>query len=73
MGIEESYIRKTEGLIRSIKHGTKTPNEANVEYYLERVKKSNIGMYEELTKRYQIVLDAYKGKKEKNEKKLFAY
>jgi hypothetical protein len=73
MGIEESYIRKTEGLIRSIKHGTKTPNEANVEYYLERVKKTNVGMHDDLSKRYQKVLDDYKEKKEKNEKKLFAY
>lgn len=73
MGIEESYIRKTEGLIRSIKHGAKTPYQANVEQYLERIKKSNLGMYEVLSSRYQVTVDAYKVKNEKSDRKVFAY
>ena len=59
MGIEESYIRKTEGLIRSIKHGTKKPSDANVEYYLERVKKQTLvcmKTYQNVTKKlFQII------------------
>lgn len=73
MGIEESYIRKTEGLIRSIKHGTKKPSDANVEYYLERVKKTNFGMYEDLSKRYEKVISDYREKEYKKESnKMFA-
>jgi hypothetical protein len=69
MGIEESYIRKTEGLIRSIKHGTKPPKDANVEYYLERVKKTNVGMHDDLLKRYEKVLEDYNAKQYAKEAK----
>jgi hypothetical protein len=73
MGIEESYIRKTEGLIRSIKHGTRKPSDAKVEHYLERVKKTNFGMYEELSKRYEKVISDYREKEyAKESKKMFA-
>jgi hypothetical protein len=48
MGIEETLIRNIENDIRSLRLKTKTLNELTVYSRLERLKKINSGMAEEL-------------------------
>ena len=52
MTTEEMYIRKIENGIRAIKLGSKTPEEAQVGLFLNRLKPLNEGMYQEHLKNY---------------------
>lgn len=59
MGTEEIIIRKIEGGIRGIKLGTKTPQEANVGYFLNKLKDVNPPMYEDKLYEYAKVKANY--------------
>ena len=60
---EEIYIGRVEGGIRSIRMGTKTPNEAQVGMWLNKLKPLNIGMYLDLLKKYDNQLKEYNKKR----------
>ena len=62
---EELYIRNAENGIRAIKMGTKTPEIAEVEKYLNYLKPVNKGMYDDLKERYERILKDYHNKKRK--------
>lgn len=62
---EELYIQNAENGIRAIKMRTKTPQVANVQLYLNKLKPVNIGMYDELHQKYQNVLKDYENNKRK--------
>ena len=64
---EEIYTIRIESGIRSIKMGTKTPNEAQVWVWLTKLKPVNVGMYDELMQKYKNVMKEY----EKNKFKMF--
>lgn len=49
---EDICISKINGGIRGIKNGTKTPEEANVGYFLNKLQPLNEGMYQELLGKY---------------------
>jgi len=63
--IEETCIRKIEAGIRGLKNGTKTPQEANCGYFLNKLKDLNDGMYQDLLAQY---IEAKNGYDKKNEK-----
>ena len=50
--IEDLSIKKIKGGIRGIKNGTKTPKEANINYFLGKLKPLNVEMHSELEKEY---------------------
>ncbi len=62
---EELYIGKVEAGIRSIRMGTKTPNEAQVGLWLNKVKQLNDGMYLDLLEKYKNVMKEYEKKNNK--------
>jgi hypothetical protein len=64
---EEIYISRVESGIRSIKLGTKTPNEAQVGLWLNKLKPLNDGMFFDLFEKYSKQLKEY----EKNKHKMF--
>lgn len=64
---EEIYISRVESGIRSIKLGTKTPNEAQVGLWLNKLKPLNDGMYDDLMDKYKRIMKEY----EKNKHKMF--
>lgn len=55
--LESISIEKIELGINSIKNGTRSGNEvgSNLEYFFNQLEKLNVGMYEELFKKYSIV------------------
>lgn len=62
---EEIYIGRVEGGIRSIRMGTKTPNEAQVGMWLNKLKPLNIGMHDDLLEKYKNIMKEYEKKKHK--------
>lgn len=52
MGMEELLIRKVEGGIRGVRMRTKTPEEAKVMYFLNRLKEINEGLYSDYLEKY---------------------
>jgi len=50
--IEDLSIAKIEGGIRAIKNGSKTPKEANVNYFLDKLAPLNKEMHDELLQKY---------------------
>jgi hypothetical protein len=63
MGVEENYIKSIENGIRGIRLGTKKPSEVNVGANLEKLEKTNKGMYEELLTKYSNVMLDYNKRK----------
>jgi hypothetical protein len=63
--VEELYIGKIESGIRSIKLGTKNPNETQVGMWLGKLKPINIGMHDELFDKYKKVMVEYEKKHSK--------
>ena len=49
---EELVVTKVENGIRSIKLGTKKPEDVDIYPYLEKLKNLNAGLYDELSKKY---------------------
>lgn len=49
---EELCIRKIESGIRGLKNGSKTPQEANCGFFLNKLQPLNEGMYQELLGKY---------------------
>lgn len=56
-------LKKIENGIRAIRMGNKTPQEANINESLERLKKLNEGMYLDLNNKYVNVVKDYNTKK----------
>jgi hypothetical protein len=50
--MEEQLIRLIENGIRAVKLGNKTPQEVSVNNHLARLKVINVGMAEDLQKKY---------------------
>ena len=63
MSCEELYVRHIENGIRAIKMGTKNPKEANVGVHLNRLKLVNLGLYEDLLRKYSNVVKDYKNRR----------
>lgn len=59
MSAEELYIKNIENGIRALRFKTKTPNETNVGYHLNRLKMVNEGMYDEYLEKYKKALKEY--------------
>lgn len=53
---EELVVTKVENGIRSIKLGTKKPEDVDIYPYLEKLKNLNEGLHEELLKKYKKTL-----------------
>ena len=60
--IEDLSIKKIQAGIRGIKNGTKTIKEANVNYFLNKLKPYNSTMHAELEDKY---LEVVRNKEEK--------
>ena len=58
--MEEQIIKKINGGFLSIKTGTKTPQEANVGFLLNRLKEINKPMYDEMLNNYKAILQNIK-------------
>jgi hypothetical protein len=65
MTIEQTYVKHIECGIRAIKLRTKTPYEANVGKYLNKLREVNDGLYDDLMDKYQNVIKKYKNTSEK--------
>ena len=65
MTTEETYVKHIECGIRAIKLKTKTPQEANVGKYLNKLRDVNDGLYDDLMDKYQNVVKKYKNTTEK--------
>lgn len=61
--MEELLIKKVTCGIRAIKLGTKTPEEARVGYYLNRLREMNSPWYDEYLKMYISINKLYNEKK----------
>lgn len=59
MTIEDCYVKKIECGIRGIKLGTKKPSEVDINEALEKLKKVNDGLYEDLLKKYITIMESY--------------
>jgi hypothetical protein len=60
---EEIYVSKVEAGIRGIRLGSKTPNEAQVGLWLNKLKTVNDGLYDDLFQKYKNVLKDYEKRK----------
>lgn len=60
---EELYIKHIENGIRGIRMGTKTPEDARVGVYLNKLKPLNPFMYDDLLEKYSKCLKNHKEKK----------
>lgn len=58
MSVEETCVKNIERGIHSIKKG-KSPSEANVGPFLNRLKSINDGLYEDLMKKYKDVVENF--------------
>lgn len=58
--MEEQLIIKIRGGITQIEAGNKSPKEAGVGKYLNKLKGLNEGMYDELLERYKKAVENYK-------------
>ncbi len=54
--MEQDLIKKIKGAMLGIKTGSKTPKDANVGLYLNKLKELNKGMYDELLGEYKELL-----------------
>lgn len=61
--MEEILIKQIENGIRTIRMGNKSPLEADVNSKLERLKKLNEGMAQDLNKKYVAVVKDYNNRK----------
>ena len=64
MTTEEIYVKHIECGIRAIKLKTKSPQEANVGKFLNKLKDVNEGLYDDLLTKYQRVVQSYKKNEE---------
>ena len=62
--MEDICIKKIKGGIRGIKNGTKTPQEAEVGKFLNKLKPLNEGMHEDLLSEYAQVYKDWKNKQD---------
>jgi len=62
LSLEECYVNKIESGIRSIKLGTKKPEEVKLYQSFESLKKLNDGLYNDLIKKYDNIVKDYKNK-----------
>lgn len=62
LGIEALVVKKIENGIRGIKLGTKKPEDLNVYSSLNKLKSLNVGLYEELTTKYENIRAIYNKK-----------
>lgn len=62
MSSEDHYIKNTEDAIRTLRLGTKDRAEVmkRVGFNLNRLKQSNVGMYEDLLEKYKVALKTNK-------------
>jgi hypothetical protein len=63
---EEIYVSRIEGGIRSIRMGTKTPNEAQVGLWLGKLKPLNDGLYDDFMEKYKNIMKDYEKRKKKS-------
>ena len=58
MSSEDQYIKNTENAIRTLRLGTKDRKEVmeSVGFNLNKLKATNVGMYEDLLEKYKIAL-----------------
>lgn len=59
MSIEEICILNIEKGIRLIQSGKKSPKEARLGVMFKRLKELNVGMYDDLIKRYKVAVETY--------------
>ncbi len=62
LGIEVLVVKKIENGIRGIKLGTKKPEDLNIYSSLNKLKSLNVGLYEELTTKYENIRAIYNKK-----------
>lgn len=58
--MEQTLIRKIKGAMMGIKIGSKTPKDANVGLYLNKLKDLNQPMYDQLLSEYKTLLETIK-------------
>ena len=63
--IEDLIVKKLDGGIRGLKHGTKTVEEAKIMYYLEKLLEVNEGLYEDYFENYMKIKSKLKEKNSK--------
>jgi hypothetical protein len=63
---EEIYVSRIEAGIRSIRMGTKTPNEAQVGLWLGKLKPLNDGLYDDFMEKYKNIMKDYEKRKKKS-------
>lgn len=63
--IEECYVKKIEGGIRSIKLGYKKPEEIELISSFEKLKKINDGLCDDLKIKYDKIVKDYENKSKK--------
>ena len=62
-GCEELYIKRIECGIRGIKLGTKTPKEANVGHWLNKLKTLNDGLHDDYFIKYKKIMKEFEKRK----------
>ncbi len=67
MGTEDILIKNIKNGIRSIKLGNKSPQEANIGTFLNRLKDINEGMHLDLMNDYKATVKAYNDKHPKKD------
>ena len=60
---EEIYVARVEAGIRSIRMGSKNPNQAQVPVWLNKLRLVNDGLYDDLFQKYKNVLKDYEKRK----------
>lgn len=61
---EEIYVSKVEAGIRSIRMGSKTPNEAQVPVWLNKLRLVNDGLYDDYMQKYKNIMKDYEKRKQ---------
>jgi hypothetical protein len=62
MTCEELYVRNIENGIRAIRMGNKSPKDVNVGLHLNKLKLVNLGLHEDLLRKYSNVVKDYKNR-----------
>ena len=65
MSSEDMYIKNIENGIRAIRLGTKSPKDVNLSSSFEKLKNTNLGMYQDLLERYKHIVSDYNQRKTK--------
>jgi hypothetical protein len=60
---EEIYVSRVEAGIRSIRMGSKTPNEAQVPVWLNKLRLVNDGLYDDYMQKYKNIMKDYEKRK----------